>query len=143
MDTDTMFMNMEEILSVSRKLLMMLEGQSTLMPHEQMLGMCRVLGTVALCKSGVWCSGPSPEYIPLFTLYIPLCNLTPPGRCFSHLSKEIHESYTPYLQVILPQLQNKTKHVITVTPLRLCCSTIPCAPPTKSPSRTIPMLQLY
>ena len=53
MDTDTMFMNMEEILSVSRKLLMMLEGQSTLMPHEQMLGMCRVLGTVALCKSGV------------------------------------------------------------------------------------------
>ena len=66
MDTDTMFMNMEEILSVSRKLLMMLEGQSTLMPHEQMLGMCRVLGTAALCKSGMqWPQ--SRVYTPLYS----------------------------------------------------------------------------
>ena len=102
--------------------------------------MCRALGTAALCKSGVqW----PQSRVPLFTLYIPLCNLTSPGRCFSHLSKEIHESYTPYLQVIFSQLQKKTKQVITVKPLLLCCSTIPCAPPTKSPSRTTPMLQLY
>ena len=40
MDIDKVFLNMENILSLSSKLLMMLKGQETLMSHEQMIGRC-------------------------------------------------------------------------------------------------------
>lgn len=38
MDIDMMFLNIENIIVVAEKLLMMLKGQQTLMSHEQMIG---------------------------------------------------------------------------------------------------------
>ena len=38
MDVDLLFLNIEHIVAVCEKLLMMLKGQATLMSHEQMIG---------------------------------------------------------------------------------------------------------